>query len=1082
MRPWTSAEKQSGGKGVILLDSNENTVEILGQKSSLPKKFDQVYVQAATQEFVFRNTVAPLVEEALNGFSCTLFAYGQTGTGKTYTMEGGKISDRPEAPHDWYGEKSGMIGRSIMMIFKYLKEHEKRYDFAVKISYLELHNENLNDLLRTPETKGNSRSAPDLASTVKIRTGTNGTNVVEGLQELCVRDPDEIFSELDSAMQRRQVCCTQLNHQSSRSHTIFTIVIQTREIALGSEGIVRTGKLHLVDLAGSENAKRSGADAEAQQEAKNINTSLLTLGRVINALTTGDQHIPYRDSKLTRLLKESLGGKAKTAIIATISPSTINLEETMSTLEYAYRAQSIKNTPQQNTTGSQRHLIDHLSELQQLKSKLAMQARKDGGLWISEEEAQNTQQKMTELECQVETLRVEKAEQAKLLERLQGQHSTAQAELEVLQGTLVQVESQLESTLHESGKLSSLCQQQGEQLESQRQIESQLREESSQLLSSLGTATSHIEALHQRKERSKSIAQQVAETSARTQRNLYQHANLQSELVGCLLGSMEVQVMAVAQETDKTKGGCVEVLSKVQEDIPAGSERLAATLGKLQSSVIRHRDGANGRWDSVRESAQSLGDTRAKTSMQLLEGAQSYKSAIVRQVEKSTDLLEQSQRSVQRFADDIGREVDGYQTAQRGLCDELKQVAEVGLGADFMAMLTTAMQQVERTTAMRLSKIEEDHNKTLEMCRALERRAQCQFIAQTNQLKEMRDEFGLIIKSIADAMDGTTKVLKEKARESDQSTIKFAERTKGAHAKLVASITEKKEAAVQANAHVETTASSLVDKQLVSGLKQLAEVDREFLKEKVAPLMEEAHGTNSRFVEQTISQIKQINEGQLEHEWQLDQQIQRAQDILHTGSQSLAELLKAKQSERTSFEETRLRPNHAALMHEINGMIVQDVDVSTGSTPVKQSYIPAAGRSTPHLVPSCEDKDSDTGSSGEEKTPQKQPIEKSEEIEGGVTVEEQKLPLPVEVTGEIVENVREAEVNKVAAAPSQLRKLTTTSTHSSSSIARKPSISSTASAMNAASRRTTSALPAKDPRKTTTTPSSLLRSYPTKRS
>ena len=158
MRPWTSAEKQSGGKGVILLDSNENTVEILGQKSSLPKKFDQVYVQAATQEFVFRNTVAPLVEEALNGFSCTLFAYGQTGTGKTYTMEGGKISDRPEAPHDWYGEKSGMIGRSIMMIFKYLKEHEKRYDFAVKISYLELHNENLNDLLRTPETKGNSLS------------------------------------------------------------------------------------------------------------------------------------------------------------------------------------------------------------------------------------------------------------------------------------------------------------------------------------------------------------------------------------------------------------------------------------------------------------------------------------------------------------------------------------------------------------------------------------------------------------------------------------------------------------------------------------------------------------------------------------------------------------------------------------------------------------------------------------------------------------------------------------------------------------------------------------------------------------
>ncbi|MDP2438873.1 MAG: hypothetical protein Q8P67_24270, partial [archaeon] len=346
VRPMTEDEKRNGSaKATIRVDANDNTIEVVGSKyASLQtkKKFDQVYGQAASQEYIFRQTVAPIVDEALKGFHCTLFAYGQTGTGKTWTMEGGKVAD---SSHDWHGPTSGMIGRSVQMIFDHLEKNAHRMDYAVKISYMELHNEVLNDLLteREAPTRGAARpgSSTESATELKIKTTSNGI-VVDGLQEIGVKSAEEIFDRLENAMNRRQVASTNSNHQSSRSHAIFTIVIQTRESSISSDNVIRTGKLHLVDLAGSENAGRSGATGGRQQEASNINKSLLTLGRVINALTTGELHVPYRESKLTRLLQESLGGRAKTAIIATISPSPGNLDETLSTLDYANRAQSIQ--------------------------------------------------------------------------------------------------------------------------------------------------------------------------------------------------------------------------------------------------------------------------------------------------------------------------------------------------------------------------------------------------------------------------------------------------------------------------------------------------------------------------------------------------------------------------------------------------------------------------------------------------------------------------------------------------------------------------------------------------------------------
>ena len=258
----------------------------------------------------------------MKGYEATVFAYGQTGTGKTYTMEGDISADA----------ERGVIPRSCESIFEQLENSGKYSKFKVTVSYLEIYNEELSDLL--VETKKNLRVCEQ-----------RGKIHCMGLSEVQVNSTRN-YPGFKSGTRASSSCRDKMNRASSRSHCLFTLKVLSKEKV--ADGVIeREGKLHLVDLAGSECAKSTGESVKSARfrESQNINKSLLTLGRVITALRDRLPRIPYRDSKLTRLLQEALGGRSQTCIIATLSPSIMCVDETLSTLSYAEQAQGIKNKP-----------------------------------------------------------------------------------------------------------------------------------------------------------------------------------------------------------------------------------------------------------------------------------------------------------------------------------------------------------------------------------------------------------------------------------------------------------------------------------------------------------------------------------------------------------------------------------------------------------------------------------------------------------------------------------------------------------------------------------------------------------------
>lgn len=256
----------------------------------------------------------------------------------------------------------GIIPRAVTSVFEKLEASGA--DYTVRVSFLEIYQENLEDLLDPVPVAGPGKAAAGGKKLRLLEDIKKGVQVL-GLEEVSCSDPTATIGLLQKGVQNRSTAATLCNKNSSRSHSVFTMKIVVKETNAGGEEEVRAGQLNLVDLAGSECVGRSGAKNERAREAGNINQSLLTLGRVITALTEGLSHIPYRDSKLTRLLQESLGGRAKTWIIATLSPISGNVDETLSTLEYALKAKSIKNKPEVNARQTSKTLMkEYNSEIE----------------------------------------------------------------------------------------------------------------------------------------------------------------------------------------------------------------------------------------------------------------------------------------------------------------------------------------------------------------------------------------------------------------------------------------------------------------------------------------------------------------------------------------------------------------------------------------------------------------------------------------------------------------------------------------------------------------------------------------------
>ncbi|XP_055015502.1 kinesin-like protein KIF3A isoform X2 [Boleophthalmus pectinirostris] len=353
-RPLNQKETMMGHKQAVIVDEIRGTITVnkLETPNEPPKTFtfDTVFGPDSKQLDVYNLTARPIIDSVLEGYNGTIFAYGQTGTGKTFTMEG--VRAVPEL--------RGIIPNSFAHIFGHIAKAEGDTRFLVRVSYLEIYNEEVRDLLGKDQTQRlEVKERPDVGVYIKDLPG------------YVVNNADGMDRIMTVGHKNRSVGATNMNEHSSRSHAIFTITIECSEKGVDGDQHVRMGKLHLVDLAGSERQGKTGATGQRLKEATKINLSLSTLGNVISALVDGKStHVPYRNSKLTRLLQDSLGGNSKTMMCANIGPADYNYDETISTLRYANRAKNIKNKARINEDPKDALLRQFQKEIEELKKKL----------------------------------------------------------------------------------------------------------------------------------------------------------------------------------------------------------------------------------------------------------------------------------------------------------------------------------------------------------------------------------------------------------------------------------------------------------------------------------------------------------------------------------------------------------------------------------------------------------------------------------------------------------------------------------------------------------------------------------------
>ncbi|XP_063229667.1 osmotic avoidance abnormal protein 3 [Bacillus rossius redtenbacheri] len=348
-RPMNTRERNLDCKNVVFMDHDMCTCSIVNPSDgSTPPKtftFDGVYDTDSTTEQIYNEIAYPLIEGVLEGYNCTVFAYGQTGCGKSFTMQG--VAE-PAA-------QRGVIPRAFEHVFEGAAVAEGT-KYLVLASYLEIYNEEIRDLL-----------GEDARRRLDLKEHADKGVYVQDLSQHPVQGVRDCEALMRLGWGNRAVGATLMNADSSRSHSIFSVRLEM----LREGEHIRSGKLNLVDLAGSERQAKTGATGDRLKEATKINLSLSALGNVISALVDGkSKHIPYRDSKLTRLLQDSLGGNTKTLMIACLSPADNNYDETLSTLRYANRAKNIRNKPRINEDPKDTMLRQYQEEIDKLRDML----------------------------------------------------------------------------------------------------------------------------------------------------------------------------------------------------------------------------------------------------------------------------------------------------------------------------------------------------------------------------------------------------------------------------------------------------------------------------------------------------------------------------------------------------------------------------------------------------------------------------------------------------------------------------------------------------------------------------------------
>ncbi|CAL8297877.1 unnamed protein product [Merluccius merluccius] len=780
-RPFNAMEKKSC-PGLVDCDPSrkEVTVKNGGLNDKTTRKtytFDMVFGQGAKQIDVYRGVVCPILDEVIMGYNCTVFAYGQTGTGKTFTMEG----ERSEGGRFTWEEDplAGIIPRTLHQIFEKLSENNM--EFSIKVSLMEIYNEELFDLLNPSD---------DITERLQLFDDPRNKRgvVVKGLEEVVVHNKDEVYQILERGSAKRKTASTLMNAYSSRSHSVFSVTIHMKEVNLDGEELVKIGKLNLVDLAGSENIGRSGAVDKRAREAGNINQSLLTLGRVITALVEKRPHVPYRESKLTRILQDSLGGRTKTSIIATVSPSSSNLEETLSTLEYASRAKNIMNKPEVNQKLTKRTLIkEYTEEIERLKRDLAA-TRDKNGVYLSSENYQSMVSRLSlqedqtgEYIGQIAAMEEELKKVTELFEDYQGRLEQCTADLNQKEQRLEETSKDLVKTKEELMEEKFVC----SQLTS---TQENLYNTAGQLLSTAQESTHDVSGLHDKLDRKsrveqhnngvqQSFSQQMDGAFRSMQSCVSRQTSRQRSMLSSYSQAVE-EVISINQDAliraqvamEKLVGGVRQVMSE-------GVVQSQVTGRQQEKLCLQNRD------DSLQRLGERQRDMEEVLQVQVLLGLSALQdlcSSVSRSMESQKDLAHKVDAMLE-----TGETLQGFMLRE---LEDMRKASAQGIGTlqaelqrhheeitqaekEHLEWVQRRYQNLLQSSNSLKTPLETHHNNLIQRCSRVEEQASsqmdllsssCRSLSASLRLnseegllttKEMTDSCSYLQKSTADLVE-----------------------------------------------------------------------------------------------------------------------------------------------------------------------------------------------------------------------------------------------------------------------------------------------------------------------------------------
>eukprot|EP00250_Pteridium_aquilinum_P012534 c20784_g1_i1 orf=209-3340(+) len=681
-RPFNEDEVRTSAPQVVSCNDSRREVtvnlNIAAKQIDRTFTFDKVFGPQAQQQDLYDQAIIPIVNEVLEGFNCTIFAYGQTGTGKTYTMEGnGRKTKDGTMPAD-----AGVIPRAVQQIVDTLEGQNAEY--SMKVTFLELYNEEITDLL-APEDISRVLDDRQQKKPLALMEDGKGGVLVRGLEEEIVYSANEIYNLLERGSAKRRTAETLLNKQSSRSHSIFSITIHIKEATPEGEELMKCGKLNLVDLAGSENISRSGARDGRAREAGEINKSLLTLGRVITALVEHLGHIPYRDSKLTRLLRDSLGGKTKTCIIATVSPSVHCLEETLSTLDYAHRAKNIKNKPEVNQKMMKSALIKDLySEMERLKSEVNA-AREKNGVYLprdrylqeeAERKAMSERIEQMEFEMEVKNKRLDALQEELDLEH--NQCEDLNAKLENSQRKLHQTQEALTDAKDKIKEAHYTIKERDFIITKFQHSEDALVRQAGSLQSQLESCVNDITSLHSKIDRKSRVETDNQHTVQNFHGDLGQQLkalhgsvmasiqlqqqhlhNMQGQIESFIASKHEV-TEALRQKATNVKDLFSSGLKRIHDLAHSHEKDSTTTFKKVNATVSAHSSGL--------EELLSASVSQAEVLLQDLQ------DTLSRQEEAVSSLISQQQEKVKKSVDaveEISQQLEAFYELQRQSATEI---------------------------------------------------------------------------------------------------------------------------------------------------------------------------------------------------------------------------------------------------------------------------------------------------------------------------------------------------------------------------------------------------------------------------